>query len=176
MSTLSNFLIQVGMATATRQYWGPRLWRVFHLMANVSDRRDISALWRQFLGLSAAALPCAQCRGHFTNYLRNNVIIKQSNPLTITGPIFRDSLKTQLRIFHNTVNLRLGKPIVSADAYKLLYPNRPRQEVLFEVQTVINEIKAAWEPLLHSSIHPAVYSQWKGVYGSLFHMLASGPQ
>lgn len=164
------------MATATRQYWGPRLWRAFHLMANVSDRRDISALWRQFLALSAAALPCAQCRGHFTNYLRNNIIVRQSNPVTTTGMLFRESLKTQLRIFHNAVNLRLGKPIVSADAYKSIYPSKSRQEVLFEVQTLINEIRAAWEPLLHSSIHPAVYSQWKIVYGSLLHLLASGPQ
>jgi hypothetical protein len=163
------------MATASRYYWGPRLWRAFHLMANISDRRDISALWRQFLYTSAAALPCAQCKGHFINYLKNNIIVRQINPQTTTGQQFRDSIKTQLRIFHNAVNIRLGKPIVPADAYAVLYPHRTRSDNLLEIQVVINEIKAAWEPLLHSSIHPGIYAQWKHVFHTLFTLLAGGP-
>ena len=163
------------MATASRCYWGPRLWRVFHLMANISDRRDISALWRQFLYTSAAVLPCAQCRGHFSNYLKNTIIVRQNNPQTMTGVLFRDSIKTQLRIFHNAVNVRIGKPIVPADMYPIVYPHRTRAENLFEIQKIVNELKAAWEPLLHSSIPPGVYAQWKHVFHALFSLLAGGP-
>lgn len=164
------------MASASRIYWGPRLWRVFHLMANISDRRDISSLWKHFIGLSAAALPCALCRIHFMEYLRSHKIVLNGDPLTLRGIEFRNTLKTQLRLFHNAVNARLSKPNVTAEEYDALYPNKTRLEILFEIQTLINEIKAAWEPLLHSSINPSIYSKWKVVYAGLFNRLMSGSQ
>ena len=49
------------------QYWGPRLWRIFHDLAEISDRRDIGMLWPNILKSTAATMPCIKCRHHLTD-------------------------------------------------------------------------------------------------------------
>lgn len=49
-----------------KSWWGPRIWRILHCLAEISDRRDCGPGWRVVLLLTAQMLPCDVCRGHFT--------------------------------------------------------------------------------------------------------------
>lgn len=53
-----------------KSWWGPRIWRILHCLAEVSDRTDCAAGWRVVLQETAAMLPCDVCREHFTMAVR----------------------------------------------------------------------------------------------------------
>ena len=48
-----------------KSWWGPRIWRILHSVAEISDRTDCALLWRSALHATADILPCAMCRIHF---------------------------------------------------------------------------------------------------------------
>ena len=48
-----------------KSWWGPRIWRILHSVAEITDRTDCSLLWRFALHATANMLPCAMCRLHF---------------------------------------------------------------------------------------------------------------
>ena len=94
--------------------WGPIAWDWLHKLAiNYSDNptkkdaRDIIFLfWNYIYGI-----PCVTCRAHAYAYT-------QKFP-----PIFNNSntFQTWAWIFHNNVNSRLGKSIISIDEYQKIY-------------------------------------------------------
>ena len=162
------------MDTATKEYWGPRVWRMLHLLANISDRSDVPSVWRQLLRITAVTLPCEKCRVHFTAYLKTHSIIGSTNPTKITGLLVRETIKDNLRIFHNDVNARLGKPQLSRDEYNVVYPPRIRHEVLLEVQNLFNELKDIWTPLVHRSITQGNFMVWKNTMTLLLALIGGG--
>jgi hypothetical protein len=155
----------------SKYYWGPRLWRMMHTLADISNRRDIVQIWSIFLNASAAVLPCAACRQHFQAYLKTHIMIPVKNPLQITGALMRQQIRKSIHNFHNDVNKRLGKPHYKLETTK----PPPRPEALQTIQTLLSEILAAWEPQLHTSIPPQAYTQWKSTLQMLIAMLAGGP-
>lgn len=156
----------------SKYVWGPRLWRLFHLLAEVSDRRDITMLWRNFLRTSAALVPCAKCRVHFQEYVRTH----RFGDMTSMGKEMRMLFREQLRAFHNAVNERVGKPIVSEEEYATLYPNRrPRMETLAEINTLFATLHTSWKSLLHTVIPPAQLSAWRHAGAVLIAMVKGGP-
>ncbi len=155
----------------SKYYWGPRLWRMFHTLADISNRRDISQIWTMFLNASAAVLPCAQCKQHFQAYLQTHIMIPIKNPLQITGALMRQQICKSLHSFHNDVNKRLGKPHFKFENNKPI----PRPEALQTIQTLLSEIIAAWEPLLHTSITPQAFAHWKSTTQMLIALLSGGP-
>lgn len=54
-----------------KSWWGPRIWRILHSLAEINDRTDVGPAWRQALLLTAEVLPCAVCRAHFRNHVRS---------------------------------------------------------------------------------------------------------
>lgn len=53
-----------------KSWWGPRIWRILHSLAEINDRTDVGPAWRRALHLTAEILPCAVCRAHFHAHLR----------------------------------------------------------------------------------------------------------
>jgi hypothetical protein len=49
---------------ATKQWWGPRIWRILHCLAEFSDRSDCGLAWRSVLRTTAEILPCDLCKNH----------------------------------------------------------------------------------------------------------------
>jgi hypothetical protein len=49
---------------ATKQWWGPRIWRILHCLAEFSDRSDCGLAWRTVLRTTAEILPCDLCKTH----------------------------------------------------------------------------------------------------------------
>lgn len=89
--------------------WGPIYWRMFHIFAktypenpNAIDIDTASGLIMRI----PTMLPCSTCSGHALTYIRKHY----PNLEKITS--CRKELCKFFSDFHNTVNLRLGKPIV----------------------------------------------------------------
>jgi hypothetical protein len=159
----------------SKEYWGPRVWRCFHLLANISDRRDVVGLWRGLLRASAAILPCEKCRGHFNTYLATHALFRVGDLSRTTGPLVREIIKNDMRIFHNDVNRRLGKYIISKEIYNDFYPRQPRHEIVLEIQGLVHELLVLWTPLVHKSINSAHFTAWKNTLQRLLALLSSGP-
>ena len=53
-----------------RRWWGPRIWRMLHSLAEISDRSDCGPLWRAVVHATAEVLPCALCKKHFQEAIR----------------------------------------------------------------------------------------------------------
>ena len=58
--------MSAGSGVGHKSWWGPRIWRILHCLAEISDRRDCGPGWRVVLLETAQMLPCDVCREHFT--------------------------------------------------------------------------------------------------------------
>lgn len=113
-----------GLPKAT---WGPLGWTWLHMLAinfptsptEDEQRSTHLRIWR-FL----SALPCGDCIRHATMYYFQH-------PPDVTNSL---SLQTWVWNFHNTVNRRLGKPILTYPEYMRIYFDEISQ-AQFKVQS-----------------------------------------
>ena len=161
---------------ASRLYWGPRLWRVFHLLTEISDRRDMYMLWTSLLRITAPVVPCDVCRNHIASYIRTHAFMRVVRPHLITGEAVRSLARQNLLDFHNAVNERLGKPIVPKEQLATLYGGATnRGATISEINRLLDEINAAWTPLIHRSINGAHFTTWKKHINLMLALAAGGP-
>lgn len=90
---------------------GSGLWFSIHIMsihASTAEKYQ-SVVW--FINLLSLTHPCLECRNHMTNYLT-------THPLSQVGlkDLFRYTVE-----FHNAVNKRLNKPLISLEDATNLY-------------------------------------------------------
>jgi hypothetical protein len=159
-------------------YWGPRLWRLFHLLAELSDRRDIHMLWPNLLRITSVVLPCEACRVHLATYLRSHVFVHFKKSLMITGELVRDRVRTDLLSFHNDVNRRLGKPEWTQAEIMTTYSvsgTRNRIMILSEVQSIFEELKSIWTPIVHTRIKGGDFNTWKTHVAMMIALVSGGP-
>jgi FAD-linked sulfhydryl oxidase len=98
----------------TKGVWGPRAWHWLHSKSvdypeNPSRQQKLSML-AEFWGF-VQTLPCPTCRSHATIYAR-------SFPPDLSGS---RGFQIWAWRFHNAVNQRLGKPLMSAEKYQQTY-------------------------------------------------------
>jgi hypothetical protein len=97
-----------------RRWWGPRGWNWLHRFA-IEFARDPAPAQKQLALLRlwnfVVHLPCGECRWHASLYL-------VQNPPALTSTY---TFRLWAWLFHNTVNLRLGKPFFSHESYLALY-------------------------------------------------------
>lgn len=161
-------------APDSTSYWGPRVWRIFHTLAEYSDRRDISALWLNVLRTTSQVMPCKKCRIHLTEYLRTHTMFRFTPLMPIKD--IHTTIRQDLYNLHNTVNSRNHVPRFDVTTLSAVYGTKPRTERMYEVQILYNELKNAWMPLLHTRIHPAAFTHWKQAMELLMTLISSGPQ
>ena len=159
---------------SSKLYWGPRLWRVFHLLAEISDRRDMVMLWNNLMRLTAVSMPCEQCRVHLTAYMRSHVFVRFAKIHLVTGEMVRHRARNELLSLHNDVNARLGKATFSEADIAAMYV-KPRSETIAEIYKNLDEIKAAWTPLVHSRINGSAFNDWKKHIHMMVALAAGGP-
>jgi len=100
----------------TKNQWGPIGWAWLHTQAinypqNPTKFEQIAMFTRFWSFIQT--LPCIECRIHATNYTR------------IYPPDFSGSIGFQIWAwrFHNMVNYRLDKPLMSVNEYRRMYMN-----------------------------------------------------
>ena len=55
----------IKMSVADKTWWGPRVWRILHGLAEVSDRPALGMAWKAVLRATVLMIPCDLCRHHF---------------------------------------------------------------------------------------------------------------
>lgn len=148
------------MATDPREIWGPKVWRMLHLFADVSDRRDVALLWHTVMKSTADVLPCAICRKHLQGYLRTHSFMKIKQPNLITGLEVKKQIMSELHLIHNVVNHRIGKPIFPFESLQTTYTGN-RTEKLLEAKNILEELKIMWGNMIFRAVNPAALMEWK---------------
>lgn len=102
------------MTIADPRHWGASFWFVMHAVAEaypnqptVEDILDATCFYTSLKSL----LPCPACAAHYTQLL-------QEHPLE-EAVKSRYALMQWVNTVHNKVNLKLNKPHVSMDQYRL---------------------------------------------------------
>jgi len=162
------------MSTEPRDVWGPKLWRVLHVLADLSDRRDVSLLWQTVLKATADVLPCDKCRKHLQHYLRTHTFMKVKSLHLVTGIQIRQQIVQELHALHNDVNQRLGKSVFPPDQLTTYEPGT-RDQKLLEVKAILEELKTLWQPFLFRSILPGQVLEWRKTLNLLIALLKGGP-
>ena len=96
--------------------WGPIAWRQIHGMAHQFDTRPdidyrVADLFVLFLISLAWTLPCKMCRTSYSGYLNSYMQPNGMNQRGIDTFIEARNLRRFAFDLHNTVNLKLGKPL-----------------------------------------------------------------
>lgn len=157
-------------------YWGPRLWKFFHLLAEVSDRRDLPLLWQNLLNVSANVIPCGKCRDHFVSYIRTHRFLKFPNLHLVTGAQVKTQIRNELFDFHNAVNERLEKPAFAKEdlaAYGIS-ASQTRADIIKSLYELFDELNIIWKPLLYTSIAPANFNLWKTHVALMLRLVNAG--
>ena len=135
---------------------------MMHLMADISDRRDIMLLWNTFLKMTAAAIPCQKCQKHMAEYWGGVRFIPRD--WEKLGPEdTRAVIRLRIHEFHNAVNARLGKP---TPALAPLAEHLDRGAICREIRTIFESLKAEWQ---------AVLPDWKRTTAILTQLMCCGP-
>ena len=163
------------VSKSSKQYWGPRIWKMFHLLSEVSDRIDISLLWNNWIKQTVLIMPCEKCRKHLEQYLRTNPCIKHHNPLSMNGSQTKVYIRNELMQLHNAVNARLGKQVCTYEEYVHIYmKDCTRESILHEVHTLMGELEQAFAPLEYIKANMHAYNCWKRTYTKLVSLLVVG--
>lgn len=99
------------MEKTTIEKIGPGIWYLIHKESLVCEpKKYIDFIYRLYKNF-----PCKACKQHFERYLQEN---PPEEYLTLQYGLFIWSWK-----FHNLVNKRLGKPVISFDTALEMYTN-----------------------------------------------------
>ena len=112
-------------------FWGPGAWEFLHSITfnypNHPTPKEKQQT-RQFFHLLKYVLPCERCRQHYTEGIEKIMPIEPhlKNQETLSRWLVR---------FHNTVNKRLGKPIMSYDSVREKYQAMQGKCQIHEIST-----------------------------------------
>ena len=98
-------------------YWGPALWTALHTISfNYPEQptEKEQTQYRAFFQALKHVLPCGKCRLHYAQGIDHDLPLEPALRN-------RDTLSRWLVDFHNSVNRRLDKPIVTYDSVKEKY-------------------------------------------------------
>ena len=124
--------------------------------------------------LTAATMPCEQCRIHLGEYLKTHVFVRFVKLHTITGAAVKEHASNELFNFHNAVNARIEKPAMMKEDYDALY-KKPLGEALRAINKNYDEVKAAWTPLVHTRVNGAAFNEWKKHLNMMIALASGGP-
>lgn len=100
------------------KYVGPGIWYEIHKQAYNARTPQQQNQFVIFMKDTCYGFPCKICRGHCTEYIKNNPIEDYIGS-TIDGELLGLFIWTWK--FHNSVNARLKKPIMSWNTASTLY-------------------------------------------------------
>ena len=104
------------------EYVGPGSWDIIHKRALKARAPDKQKEYIEFINDICVNFNCMSCRGHCSEYIKNNPLEEYCDTIIeIDGEKLRLGMFIWAWKFHNAVNKRLGKPIMSWDTAYNLY-------------------------------------------------------
>ena len=113
--------------------WGPTLWRILHTLAEFSDRGRSIHVWTALIRMLFTSIPCAECRLHFTQYIR-------ANPMRLNQTTLQPYIVTYFFNLHNNVNQILNQPIATTS----VLPTGDRTQLLSALSTDIHALSSSF--------------------------------
>ena len=127
----SKDIINDPLATATKksfkditnpEYVGPGAWVTLHKQSFLAREKPEQNEFIKYMTNLCYTFPCLHCRVHCSDYISKNPINDYKNiEVEIQGMLLSLGMFIWTWKFHNAVNLRLGKPIMSWDTAYNLY-------------------------------------------------------
>ena len=159
------------ITSSSKEWWGPRIWKILHSLAELSDRSDCTFRWKHVLRLTADVLPCEACRTHF----------QQRIPLYhASATLPRDTVRERIREFlwsaHQAVNGTHAKTGIQladvAPAYGVK-EGLNREQILQMAVSLVEEVVArfAADNVL-DRFRSNIPIQWKREVMMLIHTLS----
>jgi len=108
--------------------WGASLWKILHTLAEFSDN---SPLWFDILTSMESYIPCPHCKFHFVEY-------KSQNPPSAD----HQGIVNWFYHFHNSVNLRIGKPFFDSSGL----PTGDKSTLLSQLLPLIDSLSISFPP------------------------------
>ena len=152
-----------GFPKNSKQYWGPIVWRIFHLLSEISDKHEVIPLWKKWFGQTADIMPCEKCRVHLHQYLRTHPFLKLQS-FKRPQEAVRNHVREEIMKLHNYVNEDTGKPVFTQDKYLETYGAKTRQEILLETQNLLQDLESAWLPMEYFLLRKGEYAHWKNSF------------
>lgn len=155
-------------SVASKEWWGPRIWRILHILAEFSDHADGIRLWRNFLQVTADILPCAVCKAHFHEHIRRIRI--PLLPVIIPPEEFRNNMRRHLWQIHQGVR---GDTSICEEDLGTLYGG-DRMTRLQEAQDLVKEINVSFtQNRVLDRFRMGVLSVWVQTVTQLINVLRS---
>ena len=103
---------------ANPKYIGPGTWNVIHTLAYNANTIAEKQSFVNHMKIICRQFPCDTCRGHCKEYIKQNPMEEYFDVITEGREL---GLFTWTWQFHNAVNHRIGKPLMSWDMAYHLY-------------------------------------------------------
>jgi len=104
------------------KYIGPGTWNVIHRIAFKARIHDKQIIFIELMKEICYGFTCIVCKDHCTEYIKNHPMEEYIDVLVdINGECIPIGMFVWTWKFHNAVNARLGKPIMSWDTVYNLY-------------------------------------------------------
>ena len=91
--------------------WGPHLWRILHWLAEQLGNQKSKLLqgdeinsWKKLLRIVANIVPCAMCKGHYSEYLKTHIDVEKIGKVDDVER--RELIRRWLWELHEDVNMR----------------------------------------------------------------------
>lgn len=96
------------------KYVGPGTWNVIHQRAYAARTHEEQLDFIRYMKSTCYGFPCSICRGHCTKYIEDNPMEEYLDvPVELNGTREQLGMFLWAWKFHNAVNSRLRKPIMS---------------------------------------------------------------
>jgi len=102
-------VVDTTIPTVDTSVWGAALWTAIHIATVFSTNMP---LWKDFMGALEKDIPCPDCRGHYSTWLKHHPL-RQTSLIPIKRMLRQsDSPPNMIQWFlnlHNDVNSRIGR-------------------------------------------------------------------
>lgn len=116
-STLSDFRDHTDP-----KYTGPGTWNLLHRVSFKARNRQQQLSFIELTKETCYGFSCGTCKGHCTEYIKNHPLEEYLDVLVdINGELIAIGMFVWTWKFHNAVNARIGKPIMSWETAYNLY-------------------------------------------------------
>ena len=147
---------------ATKQWWGPRIWRILHCMAEFSDRSECGGPWRAVLRATVDVLPCDLCRSHLRAAIGS---------ISLMTPRPAETMRSLLRHFLWTLHQGSATVGISEESLTGLYGG-DRATVLQSVRQGVKEIEDTFRRAhVLDRFHEGALRPWTLAIQHLVHVL-----
>jgi len=159
----------------SKDVWGPKVWRILHNMAWLSDRTDVFFIWKMLLKSLSDIMPCATCRQHLSQYLNTNALFVVKNIHLLKGADVKTRMVQAIWSIHNDVNVRTGKGIYTLEELNMMYLNASRAQVINETYRLLTEIYHDWEPIVVKQVTGGAFREWRAQTIMFMSLTNAGP-